>query len=318
VSYLTPDGKRLRDAATLERIRKLVIPPAWTGVWICTDPRGHLQATGRDARGRKQYRYHPRWRQVRDETKYDRLIGFAQSLPAIRRRTAEDLGLVGLPREKVLAAVVQLLEKTLIRVGNDEYAKQNRSYGLTTLRDGHVEVTGARLRFAFRGKSGVEHEVDLDDRRLARIVKQCRDLPGYDLFQYLDADGRRQSIESADVNVYLRSISGNDYSSKDFRTWAGTVLAMELLRDLVPCRTETEAKKQIVRAVASVAQRLGNTKAVCRKCYIHPAVFDAYMDGSLVKAATRRVARRRGALSEPEAAVLAMLRHRQVSRRRAS
>jgi DNA topoisomerase-1 len=318
VTYLTPDGKRLRDAATLERIRTLVIPPAWTDVWICTDPRGHLQATGRDARGRKQHRYHPRWRQVRDETKYDRLIGFAQSLPAIRRRTAEDLGLVGLPREKVIAAVVQLLEKTLIRVGNDEYAKRNRSYGLTTLRDGHVEVNGARVRFAFRGKSGVEHEVDLDDRRLARIVKQCRDLPGYDLFQYLDAEGRRQSIESADVNAYLRSISGNDYSSKDFRTWAGTVLATELLRDLDPFRAETEAKKQIVRAVESVAQRLGNTKAVCRKCYIHPAVFDAYMDGSLVKAGVGRATRRSGALSEPETAVLAVLRRRQVSRRRAS
>ena len=317
-TYLTPEGRPLRDAATLERIRKLVIPPAWTDVWICTDPRGHMQATGRDARGRKQHRYHPRWRQVRDETKYDRLIGFAQSLPAIRRRTAEDLGLAGLPREKVIAAVVQLLEKTLIRVGNDEYAKQNRSYGLTTLRNGHVEVNGARVRFAFRGKSGVEHEVDLDDRRLARIVKQCRDLPGYDLFQYLDAEGRRQSIESADVNSYLRSISGNDYSSKDFRTWAGTVLATEMLRELDPFRTETEAKKQIVRAVESVATRLGNTKAVCRKCYIHPAVFDAYMDGSLVKAGAGRGARRSGALSEPETAVLALLRRRQVSRRRAS
>jgi DNA topoisomerase I len=307
--YLTAEGKVVRDAASLERIRKLVIPPAWTDVWICTDPRGHLQSTGRDARGRKQHRYHPRWRQVRDETKYDRLIGFAQTLPSIRRRTAEDLGRVGLPREKVLATVVQLLEKTLIRVGNDEYAKQNRSYGLTTLRDTHVEVNGRRVRFTFKGKSGVEHEIALDDRRLARIVKQCRDLPGYDLFQYIDDEGGRQTIESADVNAYLRSVSGDDYSSKDFRTWAGTVLATELLRDLERFQTESEAKKQIVSAVDSVAKRLGNTKAVCRKCYIHPAVFEAFMDGSLVKARAR-VTRRIGALSEPEAAVLAMLQRR--------
>ena len=307
--YLTAEGKVVRDAASLERIRKIVIPPAWTDVWICTDLRGHLQATGRDARGRKQHRYHPRWRQVRDETKYDRLIGFAQKLPAIRQRTAEDLGRVGLPREKVLATVVQLLEKTLIRVGNDEYAKQNRSYGLTTLRNTHVEVNGRRVRFTFKGKSGVEHEIALDDRRLARIVKQCRDLPGYDLFQYIDDEGGRQTIESADVNAYLRSVSGDDYSSKDFRTWAGTVLATELLRDLERLQTESEAKKQIVSAVESVAKRLGNTKAVCRKCYIHPAVFEAFMDGSLVKA-RGRVTRRIGALSEPEAAVLAMLRRR--------
>ena len=257
--YVTSDGKAVRDAVILERIRKLVIPPAWTDVWICTDTRGHIQATGRDARGRKQYRYHPRWRQVRDETKFDRLIGFAQTLPAIRRRTAEDLGRVGLPREKVLATVVQLLEKTLIRVGNDEYARQNRSYGLTTLRDGHVEVIGPRVRFTFRGKSGVGHEIALDDKRLARIVKQCRDLPGYDLFQYIDDDGGRQAVESADVNAYLRAIAGTDYSSKDFRTWAGTVLATELLRDVEPFRTQTEAKKQVVRAVESVAKRLGNT-----------------------------------------------------------
>jgi len=307
--YLTAEGKVVRDGASLERIRKLVIPPAWTNVWICTDPRGHLQATGRDARGRKQHRYHPRWRQVRDETKYDRLIGFAQKLPAIRQRTAEDLGRVGLPREKVLATVVQLLEKTLIRVGNDEYAKQNRSYGLTTLRDTHVVVNGRRVRFTFKGKSGVEHEIALDDRRLARIVKQCRDLPGYDLFQYIDDEGGRQTIESADVNAYLRSVSGDDYSSKDFRTWAGTVLATELLRDLERFQTESGAKKQIVSAVDSVAKRLGNTKAVCRKCYIHPAVFEAFMDGSLVKARAR-VTRRIGALSEPEAAVLAMLQRR--------
>jgi DNA topoisomerase I len=322
-SYLTAEGKRLRLASEIERIRKLVIPPAWTDVWICTDARGHLQATGRDARGRKQHRYHPRWREVRDETKYHRIIGFAQALPAIRRRTAEDLARTGVPREKVIATVVQLLEKTLIRVGNDEYARHNRSFGLTTLRDGHVEVNGTRLRFAFRGKSGVEHEVDLDDRRLARIVRQCRDLPGYDLFQYLDENDTRQTIESADVNEYLREVSGEDFTSKDFRTWAGTVLAAQLLCGLEKFHSESQAKKNIVRAVESVAKRLGNTKAVCRKCYIHPAVFETYMDGSLMKTLSpraRRPARRADVLSDAETAVLGLLQRRlsRETRRRAS
>ena len=259
-TYVTADGHTLRDAAELRRIRALVIPPAWRDVWICPDARGHLQATGRDARGRKQHRYHARWRQVRDETKYYRLIGFAQALPAIRRRTAADVRRAGLPRDKVLAAVVQLLEKTVIRVGNDEYARHNRSFGLTTLRDGHVAISGARLTFSFRGKSGIEHEVDLNDRRLARIVKACRDLPGYDLFQYVDDDGGRQAIGSSDVNEYLRSISGCDFTSKDFRTWAGTVLAASLLRDFEAFHSETEAKRNIVKAVESVAKRLGNTR----------------------------------------------------------
>jgi DNA topoisomerase-1 len=310
--YVGSDGKPVRARDHLRRMRALVIPPAWTDVWICTDPRGHLQATGRDARGRKQYRYHPKWREVRDETKYHRLVGFAQALPAIRRRTAADLRGPKLSREKVLATVVALLEKTLIRVGNDEYAKQNRSFGLTTLRDGHVEVNGGRVRFVFRGKSGIEHEIDLNDWRLARIVRQCRDIPGYDLFQYYDETGERHAIGSEDVNAYLKKITGQDYTSKDFRTWAGTVLAAQLLRECKEFLSQAQAKKNIVRAVEGVAAKLRNTKAVCRKSYVHPAVLDAYVEGSLVKAMALRGRRspRSGALSEAEAAVLALLQRR--------
>ena len=312
-SYVAPDGRPVKNKAELQRIRSIVIPPAWRDVWICPDPRGHLQATGRDARGRKQYRYHPRWHEVRDETKYDRMIGFAQALPAIRRRTREDLSRPGLPREKVLATVVQLLEKTLIRVGNGEYVKQNQSFGLTTLRDGHVEVAGGRVRFSFKGKSGIEHEVDLNDRRLARIVKQCRDLPGYDLFQYVDENGDRQTVGSGEVNAYLKEISDHEFTSKDFRTWAGTVLAAQLLREFEKFDSDAQAKKNIVRAVEAVAKRLGNTKAVCRKCYIHPAVFDAYLDGSMLKTVAdraRRAARSADALDPGEGAVLSLLQRR--------
>ncbi len=277
--YLGPDNKPIRNEHDLRRIRSLVIPPAWTDVWICPDPRGHLQATGRDARGRKQYRYHSRWRAVRDDTKYHRMIPFAQALPAIRRRTAQDLSRPRLSKTKVLALVVQLLEKTLIRVGNDEYARENRSYGLTTMRDGHVQVSGGAVRFTFRGKSGVEHEIKLTDRRLARIVKACRDIPGYDLFQYYDPSGRRLAIGSADVNAYLRHISGMDLTSKDFRTWAATVLAVQVLKACEHAESEAQAKRHILQAVEEVANRLGNTKAVCRKCYIHPAVFESFLDG---------------------------------------
>ena len=311
--YVDSSGKVIRAKADVQRFRSLVIPPAWTDVWICPDARGHLQATGRDARGRKQYRYHPKWREVRDQTKYDRMIGFAQALAAIRRRTTQDLKRAGLPREKVVAAVVQLLEKTLIRVGNDEYAKQNRSFGLTTLRDGHVKVKGSVVQFSFRGKSGVEHEVDLTDRRLARIVRQCRDLPGYDLFQYVDENGDRQTIGSGDVNEYLKGITGEDYTSKDFRTWAGTVLAAQMLKEFEASESDAQAKKNIVAAVESVAMRLGNTKAVCRKCYIHPAIFDAYLDGSMLKTVAqraRRAARSADALSEGERSVLGLLQRR--------
>ena len=275
-------GRRIDDDDTLARIAKLAIPPAWTDVWICPSPRGHLQATGRDARGRKQYRYHARWRQVRDETKYDRMIAFGEALPKIRARADRDLMLAGLPRAKVLATVVQLLEKTLIRVGNDEYARDNGSFGLTTLRDKHVSVNGSALRFEFRGKSGRTHAIGLRNRKLAAIVKRCRDLPGYELFQYVDDAGERQTIDSADVNEYLREISGQDFTAKDFRTWAGTVLAARALKLVETATTDTQAKKNLVAAVEAVAGVLGNTTSVCRKCYIHPAILDAYLDGSMV------------------------------------
>jgi DNA topoisomerase I len=321
--YVDANGKRVRDKEVLGRIRSLVIPPAWTEVWICPDPRGHLQAVGRDARGRKQYRYHHRWREVRDETKYYRMIGFAKALPLIRKRTAEDLRGTKPTREKVLALVVQLLEKTLIRVGNDEYARENQSFGLTTLRDGHVNVSGQTVRFSFRGKSGVEHDIDLADRRLARAIKACRDIPGYDLFQYYDEDGERRPITSDDVNGYLKAITGEDYTSKDFRTWAGTVLAAQMLKDFEKVDSDAKAKKNIVSAVEAVAKRLGNTKAVCRKCYIHPAIFDAYLDGSMVKTVAeraRRAARKVGDFTEAEAAVLGLLQRRlaREPKRRAS
>jgi DNA topoisomerase I len=318
--YVNGNGRKIRDARELTRIRSLVIPPAWQDVWISADPRGHLQAVGRDARGRKQYRYHPKWRVVRDETKYYRLIGFAEALPAIRTRTARDLRSPELTREKVLAAVVQLLEKTLIRVGNDEYARDNRSFGLTTLRDGHVNVSGAKVRFSFRGKSGVEHDIQLDDRRLARTIKDCRDLPGYDLFQYLDDDGERHPVGSADVNAYLKEITGEDYTSKDFRTWAGTVLAAQTLQEFERFESGTQAKRNIVSAVEAVAKRLGNTKAVCRKCYIHPAILESYMDGSMVKVLADRAtreSRKANDLSDAEAAVLGFLQRRLTRETRA-
>ena len=306
--YHAPNGRRITAAEDLKRIRSLVIPPAWEDVWICPDPLGHLQATGRDARGRKQYRYHPKWRVVRDQTKYYRMIGFAQALPRIREKADRDTRRAGMTREKVLATVVQLLERTLIRVGNDEYAKQNGSFGLTTLRDAHVKVKGTRIEFTFKGKSGVQHAIGFEDRRLARIVKACRDIPGYDLFQYYDENGARQAIGSADVNTYLKHIGGEDYTSKDFRTWAGTVHAAEFLRACGPCRSQKEGKKNIVRAVESVAKRLGNTKAVSRKCYIHPTIFDAYVDGLMTKMrVVKRTTRMPYALSDSEAAVLALL-----------
>jgi DNA topoisomerase-1 len=276
--YVRPNGRPV-GAAELERIKALVIPPAWTSVWICPDARGHLQATGRDARGRKQYRYHARFRRMRDEVKYNRLPAFAQALRRIRRRTAADVRKAGLPRVKVLAAAVQLLEKTLIRIGNEEYARANGSVGLTTMRDRHARVNGASVRFEFLGKSGVSHAVDLHDARLARIVKACRDLPGHELFQYVDEQGERQTIGSDDVNAYLREVSGDDFTAKDFRTWAGTVLAAQALARLSRFKSQTEARRNVTRAIACVADRLGNTKAVCRKAYIHPAVVAAYMDG---------------------------------------
>jgi DNA topoisomerase I len=312
--YLGTDGKAIRDRATLKRIRGLVIPPAWTDVWICSDPNGHLQVTGRDARGRKQYRYHSRWREVRDENKYERLIRFAQTLPKIRRRVAAALKRRGLPREKVLAAVVKLLETTLIRVGNDEYARSNNSFGLTTMRDRHVEFAGSKARLEFKGKSGVEHEIDIHDPCIARIVRQCQDLPGQELFQYVDEDGVVRDIGSADVNEYLQEISGLDFTAKDFRTWAGTALAAQALQEFEDFDTQAAAKRNITKAIEHVAERLGNTKTVCRKCYIHPAVIDAYMDRSLVATLKERTETElRQSLSRlpaEEAAVLALLQQR--------
>jgi DNA topoisomerase-1 len=309
--FRAPDGTTITDDETLARIRKLAIPPAWTDVWICPSPKGHLQATGRDAKGRKQYRYHARWREVRDETKYDRMIAFGEALPKIRARTEHDLALPALPREKVLATVVQLLEKTLIRVGNDEYARQNNSFGLTTMRDRHVAVSGSTVRFEFRGKSGKSHVIDLRSRRLAAIVKRCRDLPGYELFQYIDEHGDRQVIDSSDVNQYLRDITGEDFTAKDFRTWSGTVLAARALREL-PSDTATEAKKNLVQAIEAVAGLLGNTKSVCRKCYIHPAIIDAYLDRSLLETLEQRAdaALAHDDLRPDELSVLQFLRKR--------
>jgi DNA topoisomerase I len=283
-SYGDPQGRTIKDPKELERIRKLAIPPAWTDVWICSRPNGHLQATGRDARGRKQYRYHSEWRQVRDETKFGRMSVFGDALPKIRERIERDLAQKGLPREKVLAAVVKLLETTLLRIGNNEYARQNNSYGLTTLRDRHVDVSGSRLRFEFRGKSGKEQSVEIQDRRLARIVKQCRDLPGQKLFQYLDDEGVRQSVSSEDVNAYLRETTGEDFTAKDFRTWGGTVLALSALLEAGACDSEREANKAVVEAIKRVAGELGNRPAICRRYYVHPAVIDAFLEGSLPKA----------------------------------
>lgn len=285
--YFDAEGALIRDPETLTRIKSLVIPPAWNEVWICANPKGHLQATGRDAKGRKQSRYHPRWREVRDETKYERLMTFGIVLPTLRERVAQDLARPALPREKILAAIVRLMETTLIRVGNVEYAKQNQSYGLTTMRGKHVQVDGSTVTFRFQGKSGVRHAVDITDRRLARIIQRCQDIPGYELFQYVDSDGQHHTIDSADVNDYLREVTGQDFTAKDFRTWAGTVLACTKLYDFEAFESETEAKKNVVEIVKTVAARLGNTPSVCRKCYIHPAVIEAYMSGELTKTARK-------------------------------
>ena len=286
--YVGPNGQTVRQAATLARIRGLAIPPAWTDVWICPEPRAHLQATGRDAKGRKQHRYHPDWRTIRDETKFHRMQAFAGALPTLRRRVSADLARTGLPRGKVLAAVVQLLERSLIRVGNDEYVRENQSFGLTTLRDRHVTVRGNTLQFRFRGKSGKHHMIDVNDRRLARVVRQCRDLPGQDLFQYVDDEGRRQRIGSGDINRYVRDATGQEFTTKDFRTWWGSVLAVTALRELPPASTRTQSERNVVLALDAVAGLLGNTRAVCRKSYVHPGVLGCYIDGSLERIVKRR------------------------------
>jgi DNA topoisomerase-1 len=311
-AFFAPDGQRMRDAAAVRRIQALVIPPAWTEVWICPDPLGHIQVTARDARGRKQYRYHPRYRDARDKSKFRRMLEFSEILPDIRERVERDLRAHDLSRRQILATVVLLLDKTLIRVGNDEYARENRSFGLTTLRGRHVQVEGAMLRFSFRGKSGVNHEVAINDRRLARIVQQCQDLPGQELFQYVDGRGKRQTISSDDVNAYLRETTGRDITAKDFRTWAGTMLAAKELCAIGPAKSRREAVRNMNRAVDAVAERLGNTRAVCRKYYVHPGLVRAYLQGltAVLPSGGPRPLRRdnpRAALRRDEVAVLQFL-----------
>jgi DNA topoisomerase-1 len=312
--YASPNGDPVDDEETLARIKSLAIPPAWQDVWICARANGHLQATGRDARGRKQYRYHPRWRAVRDEVKYERMLSFGKALPAIRREVDRALRLPGLPREKVLATVVYLLQVTMMRIGNEEYARTNKSFGLTTLRNRHVRVDGSAVEFRFRGKSGVYHDVKVADKRLARIIARMRDLPGQELFQYVDDDGATHAVDSADVNDYLRAITGDDYTAKDFRTWSGTVLAALALQEFEKFDSETQAKKNIVRAIETVAERLGNTPSVCRKCYVHPAVLEAYLDGTVLEALRERteqeLVEELHELQPEEAAVMALLLER--------
>jgi DNA topoisomerase-1 len=316
-SFRDPDGAPIKDKETLARIKSLAIPPAYTDVWICADPRGHIQATGRDDKGRKQYRYHPRWREVRDSTKYERMLDFGKALPAIRERIAADMNKRGLPREKVLATVVHLLENTLIRVGNATYSKENKSFGLTTLQDKHVQVDGGKMRFQFKGKSGKIWNLQVKDRRIARIVKSCQDVPGQHLFQYLDDDGERHGVTSQDVNDYLREISGQDFSAKDFRTWAGTVLAAIALTEFEGFDTKAAAKRNLRDAIEQVSSRLGNTPAICRKCYIHPQVLDCYLEGDLVNQLKDQIEEdlrtELDALKPEEAAVMAFL-HRRLTR----
>lgn len=313
-TYKDPSGKSVTDPEILRRIRSLSIPPAYTDVWICPREDGHLQATGRDARRRKQYRYHPRWREVRDEAKYSRTIAFAEVLPKIRQRAAQDLKLPGMPREKVLATVITLLERTLIRVGNDEYAQQNKSFGLTTLRNRHAKVRGSKVTFDFVGKSGKAHSIPIEDPKLAKIVRRCQDLPGQELFGYVDPDGNHRDVTSEDVNSYLREVAGTEFTAKDFRTWAGTVLAAVALQGLEQFTSAREAKKNITRAVEAVAQMLGNTPAVCRKCYVHPAILESYVAGetiaTLQQRAEEKLAHSLDHLRPDEAAVMMFLRER--------
>jgi DNA topoisomerase I len=310
--YFKANGDRVCDEGTLERIRKLAIPPAWTDVWICTKANGHLQATGRDARGRKQYRYHPQFREARESTKYEHMLEFARALPAIRAKLAEHMALRELPREKVLATVVHLLETTLIRVGNDDYAKENKSYGLTTLRNPHVSVEGSELRFNFKGKSGKSWRLQVKDRRVAKIVRACQDLPGQKLFEYVDENGEPKEVTSSDVNAYLKEITGREVTAKDFRTWAGTVLAALALREFERADSQTTTKKNLRAAIEQVAKRLGNTPTICRKCYVHPEVLAAYIEGGLELKIREAAAgpENATALKPEEKAVLAMLEKR--------
>jgi DNA topoisomerase-1 len=318
--YRYPTGDSVQESEVLGRIKALAIPPAWKDVWICPDPAGHLQATGIDERGRKQFRYHKSWREIRDGTKYGRMIDFGKTLPSIRKRVRQDLAKAPLCRAKVLATVLRLLELSLIRIGNEAYARENKSYGLTTMRDKHVDIHGSKLRFHFRGKSGKWHDVDIHDARLARIVKQCQDLPGQELFQYVNEDGKRQKLDSDDVNRYLREITGSDFTAKDFRTWAGTVLGAVALSSFEDFRSQSEAKKNIVRAIEQVSGKLGNTMAICRKCYVHPDIINCYMEGKLVEGLKTRLRPKRGrsatGLRAEEKAVLSLLKQRLALQRR--
>jgi DNA topoisomerase-1 len=311
--YIGTDGTPIRDRQELGRIKALGLPPAWTEVWVCPISHGHLQATGRDAKGRKQYRYHARWRELRDHTKYGQMCAFGEALPLIRQQIEHDLVVPGLPRAKVLATVLALLEMTLIRVGNEEYARANNSFGLTTLRDRHVAITSATLRFQFHGKSGKEHRLEIHDRRLAKIVQRCQDLPGQELFQYLDDEGQCRTIDSNDVNEYLQQITGQDFTTKDFRTWAGTVLATQALQTCGPCESVREGRKNVVQAIKTVAVRLGNTPAICRKCYVNPAIIEAYLVGSLLQTLRESADQDNGhalrRLSPQEQVVLVFLQH---------
>lgn len=313
-NYIGLDNKIIRDKKEIKRIQALAIPPAYTDVWICPNPNGHLQATGRDAKGRKQYRYHSRWKEVSDEKKYNKMIVFAKALPSIRQRINQDIALPGIPKEKVLAAVVHLLEVTLIRVGNEEYARENQSFGLTTLRNRHVNVEGTKISFKFHGKSGQYHAISIYDRRLSKIVKRCKDLPGQELFEYLNEAGETVSLSSTDVNEYLQTITSNHFTAKDFRTWAGTVLAVFALKEFQQFDTDVQAKKNIVKAIEKVAKRLGNTSAVCRKSYIHPEIFNAYLDKTLFKTIRLRTTQKSvdalTDLTPEEAEVLAFLQHK--------
>jgi DNA topoisomerase-1 len=316
--YYDKEGKRISNPLELKRIRSLAIPPAWEKVWICAQANGHLQATGIDAKGRKQYRYHPTWRTVRDEAKFERLLSFAEVLPKIRAKVDEDMRRADLSREKVLATIVRLLEISLIRIGNEEYAKENNSFGLTTMRNRHVEVEGATIKFQFRGKSGKKHNVEVSDRRVARIIQKCQDLPGQQLFQYEDQAGEVAAIGSEDVNDYLQRITGQPFTAKDFRTWAGTILAAIALGKMEEVDSQTLAKKNIVTAIEAVAGLLGNTVAICRKCYIHPAVPTSYLEGTLARTlrvkADAQIAEHLHELKPEEAAVITLLRQELAKR----
>jgi DNA topoisomerase I len=305
--YIETSGALITNSDQLSRLKALAIPPAWKDVWICTSPQGHLQATGRDAKGRKQYKYHPLWREVRDSTKFHRMIAFVEALPVIRDRVQKDLEEPGLPKEKILATIVHLLELTLIRIGNEEYAKENNSYGLTTMRNHHLNVKGSKIRFQFKGKSGKSHSIGIKNKRLARILKKCQEIPGQELFQYIDENGNPVSIDSSDVNDYLRSITNQDFTAKDFRTWAGTIYTFMTLRNFDPYQSEADAKTQIKLTIETVAELLGNTPTICRKCYIHPQVLDGHLDRSLMKLESKSPERVPG-LAEEEVLVLSYLR----------